>query len=138
MIETPSTDVVDLGTEFGVDVDESGGTDVVVFEGAVDLAYHAAEVASVSQGENPKAELACVLRNDARAGCRPAGGVLHFAGEREGIELGVTDLPPVIGMIPGRLVRRGRGLRLARVPVWAISGRIPPSQSESAIGSRNN
>lgn len=43
VIETPSTDVVDLGTEFGVDVDESGSTDVVVFEGAVDLAYRVAE-----------------------------------------------------------------------------------------------
>ena len=41
VIETPNADVVDLGTEFGVNVSEAGTTDVVVFEGAVDLAYHA-------------------------------------------------------------------------------------------------
>lgn len=40
ILETPTTEVIDLGTEFGVDVDdESGATDVVVFEGKVDLQY---------------------------------------------------------------------------------------------------
>ncbi|HVJ84372.1 MAG TPA: FecR family protein [Caulifigura sp.] len=34
---TPSADVVDLGTEFGVRVLDDGKTDVVVFEGSVDL-----------------------------------------------------------------------------------------------------
>ena len=34
---TPSADVVDLGTEFGVRVLNDGKTDVVVFEGSVDL-----------------------------------------------------------------------------------------------------
>ncbi|MEQ8211310.1 MAG: FecR family protein [Lacipirellulaceae bacterium] len=43
VIETPNADVVDLGTEFGVNVSEAGTTDVVVFEGAVDLAYHATD-----------------------------------------------------------------------------------------------
>ena len=38
-IETPHTLVVDLGTEFGVEVDASGRTDVVVFQGLVDLAH---------------------------------------------------------------------------------------------------
>jgi ferric-dicitrate binding protein FerR (iron transport regulator) len=36
-IETPNTRVVDQGTEFGVQVDAAGQTDVVVFEGLVDL-----------------------------------------------------------------------------------------------------
>jgi FecR protein len=36
-IETPNTKVVDQGTEFGVAVDAAGQTDVVVFEGLVDL-----------------------------------------------------------------------------------------------------
>jgi hypothetical protein len=36
-IETPSTVVVDQGTEFGVEVDAAGQTGVVVFEGLVDL-----------------------------------------------------------------------------------------------------
>ena len=38
-IETPNTLVVDQGTEFGVEVDASGQTDVVVFQGLVDLAH---------------------------------------------------------------------------------------------------
>jgi hypothetical protein len=36
-VETPSTLVVDQGTEFGVEVDDSGQTGVVVFAGRVDL-----------------------------------------------------------------------------------------------------
>jgi ferric-dicitrate binding protein FerR (iron transport regulator) len=38
-IDTPRTSVVDLGTVFGVEVDDFGGTDVVVFSGMIDLAY---------------------------------------------------------------------------------------------------
>jgi ferric-dicitrate binding protein FerR (iron transport regulator) len=36
-IETPKARIVDLGTEFGVDISESGDTQVVVFQGSVDL-----------------------------------------------------------------------------------------------------
>jgi FecR protein len=36
-VETPRTTVVDLGTDFGIDVSRHGSTDVVVFNGAVDL-----------------------------------------------------------------------------------------------------
>ena len=36
-VHTPSAAVVDLSTEFGVAVEESGRTDVVVYEGAVDV-----------------------------------------------------------------------------------------------------
>lgn len=39
VIETPSGRIVDLGTEFGVAIDQSGSTDVAVFRGAVDLTY---------------------------------------------------------------------------------------------------
>lgn len=38
-IETPATSVIDLGTEFGVDIDPSGSTKVAVFKGEVDLKY---------------------------------------------------------------------------------------------------
>jgi hypothetical protein len=38
-IDTPRTSVVDLGTDFGIDVSQHGSTDVVVFTGAVDLHY---------------------------------------------------------------------------------------------------
>jgi len=36
-VETPRTTVVDLGTDFGIDVSRHGSTDVVVFNGMVDL-----------------------------------------------------------------------------------------------------
>ena len=39
VVETPQGQVTDLGTEFGVDVAGDSNTDVVVFEGAVNLAY---------------------------------------------------------------------------------------------------
>ncbi len=55
-IETPSTLVVDRGTEFGVEVDASGRTGVVVFEGRVDLsrpetADGAVPITRLGQGE---------------------------------------------------------------------------------------
>ena len=38
VVETPAGKVIDLGTEFGINIDSSNSTtDVVVFEGAVDL-----------------------------------------------------------------------------------------------------
>lgn len=37
VIETPGGEVVDLGTEFGLDVDRGGKTSLAVFEGMVDL-----------------------------------------------------------------------------------------------------
>ncbi|MEQ8847474.1 FecR family protein [Botrimarina sp.] len=43
-VATPIARVVDLGTEFGVSVDDRGGTDVVVYEGAVDIEGRANEV----------------------------------------------------------------------------------------------
>jgi hypothetical protein len=55
-VETPSTLIVDKGTEFGVEVDASGRTVVVVFQGLVDLscpesAASPAEVKRLTQGE---------------------------------------------------------------------------------------
>ena len=47
-IETPNTLVVDQGTEFGVEIDRSGRTGVVVFEGRVDLARPGSDGASPS------------------------------------------------------------------------------------------
>jgi hypothetical protein len=55
-VETPNTVVVDQGTEFGVEVDDSGQTGVVVFEGRVDLTRtestdRAAPIKRLGQGE---------------------------------------------------------------------------------------
>lgn len=38
-INTPRTSVIDLGTIFGVEVDDFGRTDIVVFKGMVDIAF---------------------------------------------------------------------------------------------------
>jgi hypothetical protein len=38
-IETPAATIVDLGTEFGVEVDSSGRANVEVFQGKVDVSY---------------------------------------------------------------------------------------------------
>lgn len=43
---TPRATVVDLGTEFGIEVDDAGATDVVVFDGSVDLNYRLEEGAA--------------------------------------------------------------------------------------------
>lgn len=37
---TPQADVIDLGTEFGIEVENNGATDVVVFKGVVDVDFH--------------------------------------------------------------------------------------------------
>jgi ferric-dicitrate binding protein FerR (iron transport regulator) len=55
-IETPNTLVVDQGTEFGVEINASGQTDVVVFQGLVDLAHsepadRPAPIKRLGQGE---------------------------------------------------------------------------------------
>lgn len=38
-IETPQAKVVDLGTQFGLQISEKGETEVVVFQGSIDLSY---------------------------------------------------------------------------------------------------
>jgi ferric-dicitrate binding protein FerR (iron transport regulator) len=39
VIETPRAKVVDLGTQFGLAISDSGETEVVVFQGSVDMSY---------------------------------------------------------------------------------------------------
>jgi len=53
VIETPQTRIVDLGTRFGVDASDSAHTDVVVFEGQVELYEKgvAERVALLNKGE---------------------------------------------------------------------------------------
>ena len=65
-IETPNTLVVDQGTEFGVEIDASGGTDVVVFQGLVDLAHsepadHPVPIKRLVQGEGMRVGSAGLL-----------------------------------------------------------------------------
>jgi hypothetical protein len=65
-VETPSTLVVDQGTEFGVEVDASGRTVVVVFQGLVDLACGGAAqnlspAKRLGQGEGLRVDRAGVM-----------------------------------------------------------------------------
>jgi ferric-dicitrate binding protein FerR (iron transport regulator) len=65
-IETPNTLVVDQGTEFGVEIDASGQTDVVVFQGLVDLARSGppdrpAPIKHLCQGEGMRVGTAGLL-----------------------------------------------------------------------------
>ena len=56
VIETPVARVTDLGTQFGVDISESGQTEVAVFEGEVDLEFgtstERSEVPGKQRGKN--------------------------------------------------------------------------------------
>jgi ferric-dicitrate binding protein FerR (iron transport regulator) len=76
-IETPSTLVVDQGTEFGVEVDAAGRTGVVVFRGLVDLertemADGPAEVKRLGQGEALRVDREGVLSRIVAVDRRPS------------------------------------------------------------------
>ena len=52
-ISTPGgRDIVDVGTEFGVEVTATGGTDVHVFQGAVDLSFPGSETVGLNAGNS--------------------------------------------------------------------------------------
>lgn len=48
-VVTPQATVIDLGTEFGIEVSDVGATDVVVFKGAVDVDYPTTLVGAARQ-----------------------------------------------------------------------------------------
>ncbi len=48
-IETPQAKVVDIGTQFGLNISDKGETEVVVFQGSVDLDYNS----RLAAGEGP-------------------------------------------------------------------------------------
>lgn len=51
VVTTPEAEVVDLGTEFGLSVDENGGTDVHVLDGLVQVLRGEAEGIKISEGD---------------------------------------------------------------------------------------
>jgi hypothetical protein len=55
VVETPGAQVIDLGTEFGVQVEPPGETAVVVFEGAVDLKPNSAATSATGSVPTTKA-----------------------------------------------------------------------------------
>jgi hypothetical protein len=97
-VETPSTLVVDQGTEFGVEVDDSGRTGVVVFEGLVDLARAEAAdgpapIKRLVQGEAMRVDRAGALSRIVSVE-RRAGGDVWSTGpsaDREAVIRSVRD-----------------------------------------------
>jgi len=65
-IDTPRTSVVDYGTVFGVEVDDFGRTDVVVFNGIVDVAYSHSSVDAEYQVSKQRLYMGEAVRVDER------------------------------------------------------------------------
>ncbi|HEX7899850.1 MAG TPA: FecR domain-containing protein [Planctomycetota bacterium] len=101
-LETPEARVVDLGTEFGVDVDSAGATGVAVFEGEVDV-LHGGEPLRLLKGQGRmiqggKAERLVSLERD------PSLGVWNPRPYPEGVIASVSD----------NLARRARFYQIVR------------------------
>jgi hypothetical protein len=62
-IETPQAKVVDLGTQFGLQISEKGETEVVVFQGSIDLSYAPRADAGDASGRRMQQGDALLLRN---------------------------------------------------------------------------
>jgi ferric-dicitrate binding protein FerR (iron transport regulator) len=99
-IETPSTLVVDQGTEFGVEVDDAGQTGVVVFAGLVDLARRgSAESATptpikrLGQGEGMRINLTGSLSRIVAVEHRPGDDEWSIgpSGDRDAVIRSVRD-----------------------------------------------
>ena len=69
-VETPNADVIDLGTEFGVRVDDAVGSEVQVFEGSVEL-HRRAALGLRAPGGGWRSARGCSSTPPARCG-RPA------------------------------------------------------------------
>jgi hypothetical protein len=62
-IETPQAKVVDLGTQFGLQISDKGETEVVVFQGSIDLSYAPRADAGDASGRRMQQGDALLLRN---------------------------------------------------------------------------
>jgi hypothetical protein len=113
MIETPAIKVVDLGTEFGVEVRESGATDVQVAQGKVEL-------------------------RSGRQVLSASSPTTIVAGEARTIEPGVNGAEPVVRKItasPNRFARMPEASGLRRI---AVGGALASSTFPSPGLSVNN
>ena len=96
-VVTPIARVVDLGTEFGVSVNDRGGTDVVVFEGAVDVEGRANEIGP--PGVTKRLNAGEAVRMDERGTASRLVTVEsknYPAGAGQSLELTLPARPPVI------------------------------------------
>src|SRR4029079_18385437 len=62
-IQTPQAKVVDIGTQFGLSISDKGETEVVVFQGSIDLSYSARRAAADGSSRRMQQDDALVLKN---------------------------------------------------------------------------
>ncbi len=62
-IETPQAKVVDLGTQFGLQISDRGETEVVVFQGSIDLSYAPRRDAADASGRRMQQGDGLLLKN---------------------------------------------------------------------------
>ncbi|MBA2114213.1 FecR domain-containing protein [Bremerella alba] len=126
-VETAETKIVDLGTRFGVSVRDSGQTDVVVFEGAVDVhsplkqSKPSRPIANLKEGE--------AIRVD-KAGSSQRLTSVVVRGDRNEILAGNTEPTPVIVDITDN-GRHKRKNRCYSVRAGALG---PPTRSYVGLG----
>ena len=145
VVETLNARVVDLGTRFGVSVDDAGDTDVVVFEGEVEIhnaAHSGADLrlADLSEGEalrvdskrNTRRLTSVALRGDSRA-------MLGGKGGRGSIVSKVTDNLTESGcrrfysILPGGMKEGARPYPSVRKSRWLpLPGHSFPKQLAGA------
>jgi len=92
-VETADAQIIDLGTRFGVSVRDSGETDVVVFEGAVDVHSPPSKSKPTNTIANLKEGEAIRVRKD--SGSRRLTSVV-VRGDRDEVLAGSKDPVPVI------------------------------------------
>ena len=84
-VSTPMATIVDLGTEFGVEVSKEGTTDVEVVVGKVDVHYESAANSNESK----------------RSTRMTAGAARRFSNRTDGKGVGVTSIAPWVGNTAG-------------------------------------
>lgn len=107
-IDTPIARVVDLGTEFGVSVDDRGGTDVVVFKGAVDVEGRSGERGSASSAKRLTAGEAVRMDERGTTSRLVMVSTGRFpAGEGKSLERPPNTLTPIIERVSDNIERDG-------------------------------
>lgn len=126
-VETAEAQIIDRGTRFGVSVRDSGETDVVVFEGAVDVqsprqqAQPSQTIANLKEGE--------AIRVDKGSGSKRLTSVV-VRGERDEVLAGNKDPIPVIADITDN----GKHKRKNRCYSVRAKGLGPPTKSYVGLG----
>lgn len=97
-LETPAMDVIDLGTEFGVEIDATGGTKVAVFQGEVDLQYDRSQSALPAGNASGQERLRVgeAVQIDAAGGRRRLVSVASDDFPTHGFDRNAHDLSPVL------------------------------------------